>query len=235
MLNVFIAYYKNKNVAVRNRLVEMNAGLAHSATKNFAKIYTSEFEDLLQVAYLGLIAAVEGFDPHLGYQFSSYAVPRIEGKIKQYLRDKATTIRIPQPLQELQCKRVKAEAKLRLLLGHEPTLNAISEFLEVSVERLLELEGAMNNRSVLSLHSFLPDSDDIRLEDTIQAPCSETIELLPMNASPLQPINFRSVSLLNSIYLTGGTCKSMADSKKVSSTTIKKQLRVAVKEFAACQ
>lgn len=233
MLNIFIAYSKNRSVAVRNRLVEMNAGLAHSVTKKFARIYTNEFEDLLQVAYLGLIAAVEGFDPSLGYQFSSYAVPRIEGKIKQYLRDKASTIRIPQPLQELQYKKVKAESKLRVLLKREPSIEETAQFLEISVDRLLELESALLNRNLISLHSYLPDSNEIRIEDTIQAPEHEVVELLPMDSATEQPINFKSVALLNSIYLTDSTCKSVADKKRVSSTTIKKQLRQAVREFAA--
>ena len=233
MLNVFLAYSKNKNIGLRNRLVEMNAGLAHSVTKKFARILQSEFEDLLQVAYLGLIAAVEGFNPELGYQFSSYAVPRIEGKIKQYLRDKATTIRIPQPLQELQYKKTKAESKLRVLLNREPTLEEVAQFLEISVERLLELESALLNRNLISLHSFLPESDEIRIEDTIVAPQQEVVELLPMDAAPNNPINFKSVNLIHSIYLTDSTCKGVADEKKVSSTTVKKQLRQAVMEFAA--
>jgi RNA polymerase sigma factor (sigma-70 family) len=79
----------------RDETILRNLGLAKSEAHKFSLKCPEPFDDLCQVGYLGLIKAVERFDPSRGFAFSSYAVPLIQGEIRHYLRDKSSVVRIP--------------------------------------------------------------------------------------------------------------------------------------------
>lgn len=166
---VFLIYFKNRSPHLRNRLVEMNLGLARRVAHSAAKKVKEPYEDLEQVAFLGLIAAVEGYDPTAGFAFSSYAVPKIEGKIKQYIRDKGATIRIPQNLQDLYIKKRKVEAKLQLELGRLPTTKELMDALGVSAEDLRASAAAQRSRHLRSLSTRVGfDHTLLTLEDVLE-------------------------------------------------------------------
>jgi len=82
----------------RNNRVLSNLGLAKLEAHRYSQKTPESFEDLCQVAYLGLIKAAERFNPDLPYAFSSYACPMIRGEIRHYLRDKCSVVRIPKGL-----------------------------------------------------------------------------------------------------------------------------------------
>ncbi len=108
-------------------------------------------EDLEQVASLGLVKAIDRFDPARGFNFSSYAVPTIAGELRRYFRDHTWSLRVPRDVQELAVKIGKAEAALLLELGRAATAAELAEHLDCSVERLLEARDAAGANRMSSL------------------------------------------------------------------------------------
>jgi RNA polymerase sigma-B factor len=119
-LELLMAYRQNPSVHLRNRVVNLNLGLVRKVAHRLAAQSPMPFEDLEQVGYLGLITAVERFDPAQGYAFSSFAVPYIRGEILHFLRDRASSVRIPRSLQQLRNEGEKAAQALILKLGRQP-------------------------------------------------------------------------------------------------------------------
>ena len=108
-------------------------------------------EDLEQVASLGLLKAIDGFDPERGTTFLSYAVPTITGELRRHFRDKGWTIRVPRELQELNLKLTREQEAATTQLGRPPTPAELAARLGVSVERVLEAREATHAMRPLSL------------------------------------------------------------------------------------
>ncbi|WP_433834070.1 sigma-70 family RNA polymerase sigma factor [Actinoplanes sp. CA-015351] len=101
------------------------------------------FEDLAQTAVIGLIKAVDKFDPELGHGFVGYAIPTILGEIKRHFRDRTWALRVPRRLQELQLRIVEANSVLPHLLGRPALVADIADYLNVTDQAVIEaLEGA---------------------------------------------------------------------------------------------
>ncbi len=99
-------------------------------------------EDLAQIAYLGLMKAVHGFDPTAGYDFLTYAVPTIRGEVRRYFRDHAWAVRPPRRLQEMQARISSTNESLHQLLGRSPNPQEVAVELDVDVEDVLEAMSA---------------------------------------------------------------------------------------------
>jgi RNA polymerase sigma-B factor len=115
------------------------------------------FDDLFQVASLGLIKAAQRFDPDRGNAFSSYAVPTILGEIKRHFRDKGRPIHLPRGLQELVMRVHEADEQLSSRTGRSPTVLEIAEYLSLSSEAVLEALEAMAARNAASLDAPIED------------------------------------------------------------------------------
>jgi RNA polymerase sigma-B factor len=108
-------------------------------------------EDLVQVASLGLVKAIKGFDPSLGKPFNAYAVPTILGELRRHFRDRVWNLHLPRSLQEATMKVDGAIDKLTELNGKPPTVAEIAAHLEIEAEDVLEALGAAEARRTLSL------------------------------------------------------------------------------------
>lgn len=220
---VFVAYYKNRSPQLRNRLVEMNLNLARRVTHSIAKRSNEPYEDLEQVAFLGLIAAVEGFDPTTGYAFSSYAVPRIEGKIKQYIRDRGTTIRIPQNLQTIYIKKAKVERKFQEELGRFPTSSEVIKALGISQRDYSRAIEAHASKNIRSLNSKVgEDSSDLALEEVIANP-SDVGDRISYQVPSCPNVDASYLATLESAFVQ----------RTKLSRENRASLRTAVKEYAS--
>jgi len=150
-IELFRKYQQTKSITIRNKLVMLNEGLAYKAAHT-AKLYCNEsFDDLSQEAFIGLIRAVEDYDPYKGIMFSSYAVPRISGKILQYLRDRSKLIRLSQSMQKL-------IADIKRIAIHSVTVEEICRQLNITQEEYQLAIGAY--AASTHLHSIDDDSDD---------------------------------------------------------------------------
>ena len=106
---------------VRERLIELYLPLAEYLARRFRN-RGEPFDDLVQVANLGLIKSVDGYDPTRGAAFTSYAIPMIVGELKRHFRDKGWDVRVPRRLQELRLEITKASGDLAQQLGRSPTV-----------------------------------------------------------------------------------------------------------------
>jgi RNA polymerase sigma-B factor len=110
-------------------------------------------EDLAQVALLGLVKAVDRFDPGRGVTFATYAIPTVLGELRRYFRDCGWAVRVPRREQERALAIREAERQLSHESGRAPTVNQLAEFLELDVEQVLDGMQAMNAYSAGSLEA----------------------------------------------------------------------------------
>jgi RNA polymerase sigma-B factor len=131
-----------RRAALRDRTIEAWLPLA----QHLAHRYSGRGEptdDLLQTAAVGLIKAVDKFDPDRGVDFAGYAIPTIIGELKRHFRDRTWDIRVPRRLQELRLAISEANSTLLQSLGRSPTVTDIAAHLKLTEEEILEgLEGA---------------------------------------------------------------------------------------------
>lgn len=133
-------------------LVRVNSGLAI----NIAKRYMGRgepFDDLVQVAMMGLIKAHDRFDPDRGFAFSSFAVPTITGELKRHFRDKTWAVRVPRHVQELRSAVGTATETLSQQLSRQPTTKEIADHLGVTIEEVTQGVQAINAYKASSLHA----------------------------------------------------------------------------------
>lgn len=116
-------------------------------------------EDIDQVAYLGLVKAVRGFDPTIGDDFLSYAVPTLRGEIRRYFRDSGWTVRPPRSVQEVQARVTQADAELTQRLGRSPRPAEIAVDLEVPLSLVVDALSANGCFALLSLDAPRADGE----------------------------------------------------------------------------
>lgn len=150
----------------RTQLVEENVGLIWCVVKRFYGRGTDP-EDLFQIGSIGLLKAIDKFDLSYDVKFSTYAVPMISGEIKRFLRDDGM-IKVSRSLKELSYKAYVMKEKLKECLNREPTIEELSEKLQVEKEELaMALE---SGGEVVSLHKpiYQKDGNEIQLMDKLE-------------------------------------------------------------------
>ena len=162
-MELFIAYYQNPSIEVRNQLVRLNIGLVRKIAHRVSWQCIEPYEDLEQIGFLGLIRAIERFNPHQGCAFSSFAVPYIRGAMLHFLRDHGSLVKIPRRWQELQQEGQRVSKKLAATLGRLPKDAEIAQELKVSLKDWQESQLALQNRSPLSLDATVEQMVDCPL------------------------------------------------------------------------
>ncbi len=133
----FVELARTSDQGLRDELVAAHLGLAEYLARRFAN-RGEPLDDLVQVASLGLVKAVDRFDPSRGVEFSTYATHTIVGELKRHFRDKGWAIRAPRRMQELYLRLGKVVATLGQELGRSPTIAELATEVEVSEEEVLE-------------------------------------------------------------------------------------------------
>lgn len=130
-------YALTRDPRTRDALVQQFECLAYSIANRFARRGTDD-EDLLQVARMGLVKAVDRFDPHTCYRFSTFATPTILGELKRYFRDHSRVVHVPRGMQDLAVRVQRSGRELTQRLGRPPTPAEIADHLDVAEERVQE-------------------------------------------------------------------------------------------------
>jgi RNA polymerase sigma-B factor len=151
----------------RDELIERFLPLARSIALRYDK-RGEPMEDLMQVASMALVKAVDRFDPERGTAFSSYAVPTIAGEIKRYFRDRTWAVRPPRDLQELVLRVDRMAERLETRLNRAPTVRELADALGECEEHVLDAMQARGVYSALSLHAARGGPEDgLTLQDEL--------------------------------------------------------------------
>ena len=143
-------YHELGDLAAREELVKRFLPLARDLALRYT--YTDEpFDDLLQVASLGLVKAIDRFEPGRGSKFTSYAAPTILGELKRHFRDKGWSLRVPRDLQERTLAVSRATEVLSTELGRSPKVREVAEHLGCTTEQVLEAQEAAASYEAASL------------------------------------------------------------------------------------
>jgi RNA polymerase sigma-B factor len=137
VLAAFREYRRTGDQRLRNELIELHLDLARREAMRFAG-RGEPVDDLLQVARLGMLKAVERYDPSIGVPFSAYARPTIAGELRRHFRDTTWSVHVPRGLKDLHAGLGRTTAALAASLGRQPTATELADQLGASVDEVLE-------------------------------------------------------------------------------------------------
>jgi RNA polymerase sigma-B factor len=165
---LLIRYHREGDLAAREELVQRFLPFARDLARRYT--HTDEpFDDLLQVASLGLLKAIDRFDPDRGAKFTSFAAPTMLGELKRHFRDKGWALRVPRDLQERALTVIREAEELSKQLGRSPKPREVARAVGCSVEEVLEAQQAAATYQAASLDAptALDDNEGAALVDLL--------------------------------------------------------------------
>jgi RNA polymerase sigma-B factor len=210
--------------AIRRELIEAHLGLVEYLARRFAG-RGEPLEDLVQVGTIGLVKAVDRFDPDREVEFSTYATPTIVGELKRHFRDKGWAVRVPRRLQELNLQLGEIIGKLSQELGRSPTVSEMAEAAGTTDEEVLEGLDSAHAYSLVSLDAPTGE-EDLTLHEQIGEE-DETLELLEYRASLvplLEQLPPRERMMLYLRFFKGMTQSEIADRLGISQMHVSRLL-----------
>lgn len=155
---LFVRWQQQGDPSARETLVWRFMPLTRSLARRYDRS-SEPFEDLLQVALVGLLKALDRFDPERGHSFPSFAVPTILGEMRRYFRDCGWSVHVPRGDQERVLKVRTAQETLTNERGHAPTVNQLAEYLELDMEQVIDALQATQAYETISLDAPRPGGD----------------------------------------------------------------------------
>jgi len=166
---LFRAWVDGRDRHARAQLIERFLPLARTLARRYER-GSEPLEDLVQVASVALVKAIDRYDPARGYAFSSFAVPTIAGELKRHFRDQTWMVRPPRGIQEVTLRVEGALARLTQQLDRSPTTSELAAAVGVGDEEILEAMQARSARGALSLHAPQGEPGEaMTLQDTLGA------------------------------------------------------------------
>ncbi|MDX1978301.1 MAG: RNA polymerase sigma factor SigF [Pseudanabaenaceae cyanobacterium bins.68] len=226
-------YQASPTIKLRNQIVNLNLGLARREAYHWTNQCTEPFEDLLQVGVMGLIRAIERFSCDRQNAFSSFAVPYIRGEIQHYLRDKASTVRIPRQWLETYQQASKLLPLLRQQLNREPNAQEISNALNISIAEWQEVKLACQNRQPVSLDAKLNHNEDEtgsdQLGDLVLDHKYRSFQLAQEDSlrlhQGLEQLEDRTRQIIEFVFLKEFTHREVAEIMGISAVTVSRQVK----------
>jgi RNA polymerase sigma-B factor len=155
---LFVRWQQEGDRAAREALVQRFLPLARKLARRYSGA-REPFDDLMQVASLGLVKAIDRFDLSRGTAFSSFAVPTILGELKRYFRDLGWAVHVPRGAQERAVKVEEAQQQLSARSNRAPTVSELAEYLELSIEDVLDALETSRAHHATSLDAPYDDGD----------------------------------------------------------------------------
>jgi RNA polymerase sigma-B factor len=176
----FRQYAATGDAVIREQIIVSYLGLADRLAERYRSSRGVSPEDLRQTARVGLVAAVDRYDPDYGNPFVPYAVACVVGEIKRYLRDTSWRVHVSRPVKERSLRLCKALDELPNILGRSPTVPELAAHLGISQEETLEAMEVAHTRSEVSLDQQIGEEGDTSLGDHLPAaaPREELEDLL---------------------------------------------------------
>ncbi|HEX6116374.1 MAG TPA: SigB/SigF/SigG family RNA polymerase sigma factor [Solirubrobacterales bacterium] len=230
-------YARTRDPAVLEELVDRFMPLAKSLAGRYSG-GVEPYDDLLQVASVGLVNALTRFDPDRGYSFATFAVPTILGEVRRHFRDRGWSIRVPRDLQERNLDVEKALSELPTMLGRSPSAPEIADHLGISVEHVLEaMEAgtAHHARSIDAVQGDEGEDDGRSLADVLGADEAgyEAVEYGATIEPVLKRLSPRDRRILHMRFVEDRTQSDIAGEAGVSQMHVSRILRATLRELRA--
>lgn len=215
----------SRREALHDKVVQLNMPLARMLANRYAGRGIA-LDDLRQVAYLGLVKAVRGYDPERGREFLGYAVPTIRGELRRHFRDAGWVVRPPRRIQELQARLWAADAELTQQLHRSPTAAELAKELGVSVDDVLESLSADGCFAPSSLDAPAADSDSGSLAERLGCEDDEygRCEARMMLAEAVRGLGERDRTIVRLRFFEGWTQQQIGEEVGVSQMQVSRLL-----------
>lgn len=229
--SLFQTYKDNHDPAIKNVLVEAFLDLVHSLARRFAN-RGEPLDDLVQVGSIGLLKAIDRFDPDRNVQFTTYAVPTIVGELRRYFRDRASAIRVPRGLRERSHALNAAVQKFSQENGRSPSIAEISAELGMTEEAVIEGLESNEASSVTSLDTTTEDGelsllDILGGDDKTLGMLDERLSL----AGAMSTLDSRGQTLLYLRFIEGLSQTEIAQRLDISQMHVSRLLRRTLKSL----
>jgi RNA polymerase sigma-B factor len=227
-------YHKQGEEVAREQVIQEQLPLAEFLARKFAG-RGEPVDDLVQVASVGLIKAVDRFDVDRNIEFSTYATPNILGEIKRYFRDKGWAMRVPRGLQELRQSAKEAIRDETVRTGRSPSIQELAETLDSDVESVAEaltLGWAYNTASLdAPVSQEEPDGDSIMDLQTDDRSVMEGLEDRILLQEAMDSLKDQQQQILKLRFNEGKTQTEIADHIGVSQMHVSRLLRRALDDL----
>ncbi len=236
-LELLLAYQQNPSVSIRNQLVKLNAGLVRKVAHRVSHQCAEPYEDLEQIGYMGLIRAIERFNPSQGCAFSSFAVPYIRGEMLHFLRDRGSAVKVPRRWQDLQKEGQKVRVELTSTLGRAPQDAEVAEALGISLHEWREIKMATRNRMPLSLDATVCHQVDssITLGETIPDTHYQMLQRLEEDRQQLQralsQLEDKTRAAIEFVFFSDLSRKEVAERIGVSPMTVTRRIQRGMEQM----
>jgi RNA polymerase sigma-B factor len=231
---LFLSWQHDRDARARDALVRRFMPLARSLARRYGRS-SEPFEDLLQVASLGLLKALDRYDADRGHSFASFAVPTILGEMRRYFRDSGWAIHVPRGAQERALKVRDAQERLANERGRAPTVNQLAEYLEFDTEDVVDALQAIQAYETLSLDAPRPgvDGDVISYGDSVGSDDEryELVELDVTLTSVLRHIPPRERLILRMRFVDDLTQTEIAERVGISQMQVSRLLRRSLEQL----
>jgi RNA polymerase sigma-B factor len=236
-LELLVAYQQSPSVALRNQLVQLNAGLVRKIAHRVSYQCAEPYEDLEQIGYLGLIRAIERFNPAQGCAFSSFAVPYIRGEMLHFLRDRGSTVRVPRRWQDLHNQGQKIRAELTKELGRQPQEDELAKRLGISVQEWREIKLTTKNRAPVSLDATVWQQTDssVTLGETLPDGDYQNRQQLEEDRQQLQyalsQLESKTRDMIECVFFNNLSRKEVAAQIGVSPMTVTRRIQQGLEQM----
>jgi len=234
---LLIRYHTDGDMQAREELVERFLPLARQLARRYQR-QNEPLDDLMQVASMGLVKAIDRFDPERGTAFSTYAVPTILGELKRYFRDSGWAVHVPRGMQERVMKLDQASQELHRRLGRSPSAAELAQELDLSSEEVLEAMEAASAYDAISLEEQRSESSDPQEPTYADALGSEEerYELVEYGATiapTMKALSERERLILHLRFVEDLTQSEIADRIGVSQMHVSRLIRRALARLRA--
>ena len=227
-------YFETRSPEARETILESYQGLAYSLAARFSQ-RGEELDDLNQVALIGLLKAVDRFDPYRGAELTTFATATILGELKRHLRDRGWSVRLPRRIHDLHMRAQQAVDELSQELGRSPTMVEIAKHLDTTLEDVVEALDAGGLRHSSSIEAPVPSADDHALtsrlgqEDLNMDEVEERLSLSPLVAR----LPYRQRRILGLRFVAGCSQTEIASMVGISQMQVSRLLARSLAQLRA--
>jgi RNA polymerase sigma-B factor len=220
-------YARTGDLTTRDELVAAYLDLASSLARRFAN-RGEPLDDLVQVASLALVKAVDRFDPELGFEFSTFATRTVLGELKRHFRDKGWALRAPRRVQELYLEINQQVESLSQVLGRSPTVGEIAAATGATEEAVLEAMEAGRAYRSSSIDAPISGEDSVRDRLGAEDPGFDRVETAALLAEAFEVLSERDREILRLRFTEGRTQSEIAERLGISQMHVSRLLAASL-------